>query len=53
MTKARQTSVVSGFPRGRPSRHRRDDDRSPWPAAYGSAAFLRAWARRPGFRLRK
>ncbi|MET9903789.1 DUF6368 family protein [Streptomyces sp. NPDC006446] len=25
----------------------------PWPAAYGSAAFLRAWARQPGFRLLK
>ncbi|MFD8869395.1 DUF6368 family protein [Streptomyces sp. NPDC059590] len=25
----------------------------PWPAAYGSAEFLRAWARQPGFRLLK
>ncbi|MEU6587844.1 DUF6368 family protein [Streptomyces sp. NPDC046881] len=25
----------------------------PWPAAYGSAVFLRAWARQPGFRLLK
>ncbi|MGW7607956.1 DUF6368 family protein [Streptomyces sp. NPDC054766] len=25
----------------------------PWDAAYGSAEFLRAWARRPGFRLVK
>ncbi|WP_328498827.1 DUF6368 family protein [Streptomyces sp. NBC_00414] len=25
----------------------------PWPAAYGSADFLRAWARQPGFRLLK
>ncbi|MGV9341289.1 DUF6368 family protein [Streptomyces sp. NPDC003688] len=25
----------------------------PWPAAYGSAAFLRAWVREPGFRLLK
>ncbi|WP_404953381.1 DUF6368 family protein [Streptomyces sp. 147326] len=25
----------------------------PWPAAYGSAEFLRAWTRRPGFRLLK
>ncbi|MEU6944656.1 DUF6368 family protein [Streptomyces sp. NPDC046316] len=23
----------------------------PWPAVYGSAEFLRAWAQRPGFRL--
>ncbi|MFE9913230.1 DUF6368 family protein [Streptomyces clavifer] len=23
----------------------------PWPAAYGSAEFLRAWAQQPGFRL--
>ncbi|MFD3523153.1 DUF6368 family protein [Streptomyces sp. NPDC058653] len=23
----------------------------PWPAAYGSGEFLRAWARQPGFRL--
>ncbi|MFD7164843.1 DUF6368 family protein [Streptomyces violascens] len=27
--------------------------RDPWPAAYGSAEFLRAWARQPGFRLLK
>ncbi|MFF0836695.1 MULTISPECIES: DUF6368 family protein [unclassified Streptomyces] len=26
---------------------------NPWPAAYGSAEFLRAWARQPGFRLLK
>ncbi|MEU2777875.1 DUF6368 family protein [Streptomyces sp. NPDC007162] len=25
----------------------------PWPAAYGSAEFLRAWAQQPGFRLLK
>ncbi|MFF2777148.1 DUF6368 family protein [Streptomyces sp. NPDC058052] len=25
----------------------------PWPAAYGTAEFLRAWARQPGFRLVK
>ncbi|MFD6877543.1 MULTISPECIES: DUF6368 family protein [unclassified Streptomyces] len=25
----------------------------PWAAAYGSAGFLRAWARQPGFRLLK
>ncbi|TPQ15672.1 DUF6368 family protein [Streptomyces sporangiiformans] len=25
----------------------------PWPPAYGSAEFLRAWARQPGFRLLK
>jgi hypothetical protein len=25
----------------------------PWPVAYGSATFLRAWARQPGFRLSK
>ncbi|MGC4979495.1 DUF6368 family protein [Streptomyces sp. DT193] len=25
----------------------------PWPAAYGSAEFLRAWAHQPGFRLLK
>ncbi|MGW4446786.1 DUF6368 family protein [Streptomyces sp. NPDC004682] len=25
----------------------------PWPAIYGSAEFLRAWARQPGFRLLK
>ncbi|MDT0386172.1 DUF6368 family protein [Streptomyces dubilierae] len=25
----------------------------PWPAAYGSAEFLRTWARQPGFRLLK
>lgn len=25
----------------------------PWPAVYGSAEFLRAWAQRPGFRLLK
>jgi hypothetical protein len=25
----------------------------PWPAAYGSAEFLRAWTRQPGFRLLK
>ncbi|MGW7260328.1 DUF6368 family protein [Streptomyces sp. NPDC054834] len=25
----------------------------PWPAAYGSAEFLRAWAQQPGFRLPK
>ncbi|WP_455353050.1 DUF6368 family protein [Streptomyces sp. SYSU K217416] len=25
----------------------------PWPAAFGSAEFLRAWARQPGFRLMK
>ncbi|MFF3286478.1 DUF6368 family protein [Streptomyces sp. NPDC003023] len=25
----------------------------PWPVAYGSAEFLRAWARQPGFRLLK
>ncbi|MFD6077546.1 DUF6368 family protein [Streptomyces hydrogenans] len=25
----------------------------PWPAVYGSAEFLRAWARQPGFRLLK
>ncbi|GLW01388.1 DUF6368 family protein [Streptomyces lavendulae] len=25
----------------------------PWPAAYGSADFLRAWADQPGFRLLK
>ncbi|WP_392840851.1 DUF6368 family protein [Streptomyces sp. LN500] len=25
----------------------------PWPAAYGSAEFLRAWAKQPGFRLLK
>ncbi|MFF2643224.1 DUF6368 family protein [Streptomyces niveus] len=25
----------------------------PWPAAYGSAEFLRSWARQPGFRLLK
>ncbi|MFJ2923452.1 DUF6368 family protein [Streptomyces massasporeus] len=25
----------------------------PWPAAYGSAGFLRAWAQQPGFRLLK
>lgn len=25
----------------------------PWPAAYGSAKFLRAWAQQPGFRLLK
>ncbi|MGA4850741.1 DUF6368 family protein [Streptomyces sp. G5(2025)] len=25
----------------------------PWPAAYGSAEFLRAWVRQPGFRLLK
>ncbi|MER7507451.1 DUF6368 family protein [Streptomyces lavendulae] len=25
----------------------------PWPAAYGSAEFLRAWADQPGFRLLK
>ncbi|MCQ4213894.1 DUF6368 family protein [Streptomyces longispororuber] len=25
----------------------------PWPAAYGSAQFLRAWVRQPGFRLLK
>lgn len=25
----------------------------PWPAAYGSAQFLRAWAQQPGFRLLK
>ncbi|MES4906815.1 MULTISPECIES: DUF6368 family protein [unclassified Streptomyces] len=25
----------------------------PWPAAYGSAEFLRAWAGQPGFRLLK
>ncbi|MFD7867118.1 DUF6368 family protein [Streptomyces sp. NPDC059783] len=24
---------------------------SPWPEVYGSAEFLRAWVRRPGFRL--
>lgn len=27
--------------------------KDPWPAAYGSAEFLRAWARQPGFRLVK
>lgn len=26
---------------------------SPWPAVYGSAEFLRAWAHAPGFRLMK
>ncbi|MET8816348.1 DUF6368 family protein [Streptomyces sp. NPDC004549] len=26
---------------------------APWPAIYGSAEFLRAWARQPGFRLLK
>ncbi|MER6036098.1 DUF6368 family protein [Streptomyces sp. NPDC001835] len=26
---------------------------NPWPTAYGSAEFLRAWARQPGFRLLK
>ncbi|MFF6787297.1 DUF6368 family protein [Streptomyces sp. NPDC012510] len=25
----------------------------PWPAAYGSAEFLRAWREQPGFRLQK
>ncbi|MFB7324782.1 DUF6368 family protein [Streptomyces sp. NPDC056190] len=25
----------------------------PWPAAYGSAEFLRTWAQQPGFRLLK
>ncbi|AXK35869.1 hypothetical protein DVA86_27835 [Streptomyces armeniacus] len=25
----------------------------PWPAAYGSAEFLKAWAQQPGFRLLK
>ncbi|WP_425347954.1 DUF6368 family protein [Streptomyces durhamensis] len=25
----------------------------PWPAAYGSAEFLRAWTEQPGFRLLK
>lgn len=25
----------------------------PWPAAYGSAEFLRAWVQQPGFRLQK
>lgn len=25
----------------------------PWTAAYGSADFLRTWARKPGFRLLK
>jgi hypothetical protein len=25
----------------------------PWPAAYGSAEFLRAWVQQPGFRLLK
>ncbi|MFJ9034926.1 DUF6368 family protein [Streptomyces sp. NPDC102274] len=26
---------------------------NPWPAAYGSAEFVRAWAQQPGFRLLK
>ncbi|MER5756037.1 DUF6368 family protein [Streptomyces sp. NPDC002088] len=25
----------------------------PWPSAYGSAEFLRAWSEQPGFRLLK
>jgi hypothetical protein len=42
-----QVSVVTGLPGIVAT------TTAPWPAAYGSALFLRAWARQPGFRLLK
>lgn len=42
-----QFSVVSGLPGVLATTFDR------WPTAYGSAQFLRSWARQPGFRLMK